>query len=279
MKGGLYLFALVAAISMLGLHEFYKLAERKGAYPQIGVGMVFGLFVVSVFAGKLLPLSLLEYRLQVFVFVCLFFIPLITATELFRKKGSAVLNVATTVFGVCYVPLFLGSLVGVRELFNGEGFHIGRYFTSPAEPIADVVQRVYGWGGATIITLFVSIWMCDSLAYFAGRTFGKHKLFERVSPKKTWEGAIAGYVGAVAAFLISQNYFLPFMSVGDAFMCGSIIGIFGQLGDLVESLLKRDAGVKDSSTLIPGHGGALDRFDSLIFVSPLVYLYLRFVVF
>jgi phosphatidate cytidylyltransferase len=142
----------------------------------------------------------------------------------------------------------------------------------------EAIHQVNRWGGATVISVFVSLWMCDSLAYFAGRFFGKHKLFERVSPKKTWEGASAGYVGAVAAFLIAQNYFLPFMSVGNAFVCGSIVGIFGQLGDLAESLLKRDAGVKDSSALIPGHGGVLDRFDSLIFVSPLIFFYLDFVV-
>ena len=206
----------------------------------------------------------------------LFFVPLIMLSELFRNKGSAIINTATTVFGVCYVSFFLGSFVGLRECFIPANFSVNEI--SNLRDVS-VHADVYKWGGATVITVFASLWTCDSLAYFTGRFFGKHKLFERVSPKKTWEGAIAGYVGAVAAFLIAQQYALPYMTVGSAFVCGSIVGIFGQLGDLFESLLKRDAEVKDSSALIPGHGGVLDRFDSLIFVSPLLFLYIAFVVF
>jgi phosphatidate cytidylyltransferase len=138
---------------------------------------------------------------------------------------------------------------------------------------------IYGWGGWTVLAIFISIWVCDSAAYFAGRAFGRHTLFERVSPKKTWEGAIAGFVGAIAAFVLMKELALPYLTFGQSLVCGVIVGVFGQLGDLVESLLKRDAGVKDSSSLIPGHGGVLDRFDSIMFVSPLLFLYLDFVVF
>jgi phosphatidate cytidylyltransferase len=192
--------------------------------------------------------------------------------ELFRNHGSAVLNAIATLAGVMYVSTFLGSLVGLRELFTVP-------HPAASARFLDVESlHVYALGGRTVVTVFVSLWVCDTFAYFAGRFFGRHKLFERVSPNKTWEGAIAGYVGGVAIFLISQNFLLPYMTVGSAFVCGSIIGIFGQVGDLVESLLKRDAGVKDSSALIPGHGGVLDRFDSLMFVAPLLFLYLRFVV-
>jgi phosphatidate cytidylyltransferase len=130
-----------------------------------------------------------------------------------------------------------------------------------------------------VIALFASIWLCDSAAYFAGRALGRTKLFERVSPKKTWEGAAAGFVFAIGAFLLARVLVLPYLTVTSAVVCGAIVGVFGQVGDLAESLLKRDAGVKDSSALIPGHGGVLDRFDSLLFVSPLVFLYLDFIVF
>ncbi|MEP7219062.1 MAG: phosphatidate cytidylyltransferase, partial [Bacteroidota bacterium] len=123
-----------------------------------------------------------------------------------------------------------------------------------------------------------AIWTCDSFAYYAGRSFGKHKLFERVSPKKTWEGAVAGAIGGVAAMIGMQQWFLPYLTVGDAVVIGFIAGVFGQLGDLAESHMKRDAGVKDSSQIIPGHGGIFDRFDSLLFVAPLVYIYLNFIV-
>ena len=284
--GGFYFFGMIVFIASLGLYEYYKLAGAKGAFPQTLVGLVFGFFVCSVFIWEKLqtPIASLSPMLGCYVpnlsmselllALLLSFIPLILLIELFRNRGSAIVNSATTIVGVVYVSLFLGSFVGLRELFAQKAF------TAPQFP--DVVGSTavqYSWGGTIVLTVFVSIWMCDSLAYFAGRLLGKHKLFERVSPNKTWEGAIAGYVGAVATFLVSQHYFLSFMSVGSALACGSIVGIFGQLGDLAESLLKRDAGVKDSSALIPGHGGVLDRFDSLLFVSPLLYLYLRFVVF
>jgi phosphatidate cytidylyltransferase len=104
-------------------------------------------------------------------------------------------------------------------------------------------------------------------------------LLERVSPNKTWEGAVSGFVSAVLVFLVARAFFLPFLTPLQALVCGILIGFLGQVGDLVESMLKRDAGIKDSSTIIPGHGGVLDRFDSLMFVSPVLFLYFDFVVF
>lgn len=281
MVGGFPFYGMILFISLLGLHEFYLLAEKKSASPQIATGLAFGFTVTSTFMfprilgmlGIAVPPGVWPLLLSLLIFV-----PLVMVIELFRNRGSAIVNTSVTLLGVCYVSLFLGSIIGVREMFASETFPAWRFFDVPrGEFPGEVAEKVDMWGGATLITVFASIWFCDSLAYFAGRFLGKHKLFERVSPKKTWEGASAGYVGAVAVFLVSQNYFLPYMSVGNAFVCGSIVGVFGQLGDLAESLLKRDAGVKDSSALIPGHGGVLDRFDSLIFVSPLLYVYLRFI--
>ena len=185
-----------------------------------------------------------------------------------------------TVLGVCYVSLFLGSLIGLRELFVPGDFPVTRYFDVIGVNIPPAVgATIDRWGGMTVATVFASIWLCDSAAYFAGLGFGKHKLMERVSPNKTWEGAIAGFVIAVASFMVAKVMLLEYMTMSSAVICGCIVGVFGQIGDMVESLIKRDVGVKDSSTLIPGHGGMLDRFDSLIFVSPLIYLYLDFIVF
>ena len=112
-----------------------------------------------------------------------------------------------------------------------------------------------------------------------GSKFGKHKLFPRVSPNKTVEGTAFGFFFALLTAYISQLTFLPEISLVDALVIGVICGSFGQASDLIESLFKRDAGVKDASNLIPGHGGVLDRFDSEILVAPVVYFYLRFVVF
>jgi phosphatidate cytidylyltransferase len=109
--------------------------------------------------------------------------------------------------------------------------------------------------------------------------WGRHKFFERVSPNKTWEGAIAGFITAVATFVLARFIALPYLTLSEAITAGILIGVFGQAGDLVESLLKRDCGVKDSSSVIPGHGGMLDRFDSIILVSPLLFLYFDFVIF
>ena len=108
--------------------------------------------------------------------------------------------------------------------------------------------------------------------------FGKHKLFERVSPGKTWEGSVFGFVFAVVTMVIAQQTVLAYLALHHAVVLGVFVGVFGQIGDLVESRFKRDAGVKDSSTIIPGHGGVYDRFDSLVFLAPIAYLYIDFVV-
>jgi phosphatidate cytidylyltransferase len=284
MAGGWYFYGMVLLIAALGLREFYVLMETHGAHPQVRAGLLCGAGVVTSFFWErfrevvhamIAPFTLgstLQHGEGALVVLLLVCVLVVFVLELFRRNGSPILNIGATWAGVLYVSLFLGSCVGLRELFAPHNRHM---FASLQQ--IDPVQ-VYSWGGLTVVTVFVALWACDTFAYFAGRFIGTHKLFERVSPNKTWEGAIAGYVGGVAVFLFSQNFLLTYMTVGSAFVCGSIIGVFGQIGDLVESLLKRDAGVKDSSALIPGHGGVLDRFDSLMFVSPLMYLYVKFVV-
>jgi phosphatidate cytidylyltransferase len=292
MAGGFAFFLLVAAISTLGLVEFYRLARERGASPQTVTGLVFGLAVNLAFfhgpvqfallgaanrAGIGLPFPSMP---QLLMIVLLIFIPLTLVVELFRNRPGPMQNIAVTLLGVVYVAFFLGTLVGLRELFVWPDFPVYAHFEINGAGVPPAVaETIYGWGGLTVISLFAAIWICDSAAYFAGLSFGRHKLLERVSPKKTWEGAMAGGIAAILAFVAARALFLPYMSLTTAVVCGLIVGVFGQIGDLVESLLKRDAGVKDSSALIPGHGGVLDRFDSLMFAAPLVYLYLDFVVF
>lgn len=290
--GGWWFFGFGALVSTLGLREYYDLARAKGAKPHAGIGLLLGIGILTVFffdrfryavvslfvnAGTSVPFP---SQTQWLLILLLIFVPWLTLRELFRNQGSALLNVASTLLGTFYVSFFFGCLVGLRELFTPADFPMHRFFSyAGVHAPDDILAVVYRWGGLTLLVVLVSIWMCDSAAFFAGRAFGKHKLFERVSPKKTWEGAGAGFLAAVATFVLGQSFVIQYLSVGEAVVCGVIVGIFGQAGDLFESLLKRDAGVKDSSTLIPGHGGILDRFDSLMFVSPLLYLYLDFVVF
>jgi phosphatidate cytidylyltransferase len=158
------------------------------------------------------------------------------------------------------------------------GFPIHKFISGSFFGGEKELEIIRAWGGWTVLSLFVALWVCDTFAYFAGSMFGKHKLFERVSPGKTWEGSVAGFLGAVGVMIGARAGWLEYLTMTDAVVLGILIGVFGQIGDLIESLFKRDAGVKDSSSIIPGHGGVYDRFDSLVFIAPIVYLYIDFVV-
>ena len=290
--GGMYFFGLIAILSALSLYEFYKLAEKKGTEPIIITGLVAGFFVNLSFYHVKLRTFIVELansqgilipfptQAQLLFITIIIIIVTLSLIELFRNNGSALLNLSTTIFGIFYISLFWGTFIGLRELFVPFDFPMMRYFpgeSSFTDPV--IIQQVYKWGGYTVISILAIIWICDTAAYYGGTALGKHKLFPRVSPNKSWEGSIFGFVFAVLSSVAAKYVVLEYLSVGDAIMLGVIVGVFGQLGDLVESLFKRDAGVKDSSNLIPGHGGVLDRFDSLLLVSPLVYLYLDFILF
>jgi phosphatidate cytidylyltransferase len=251
LAGGPYFFGFVAIVSAVALREFYGLAAAKGAKPLVAAGIVLGFVVnLSFFVEWPMRPPLLVATLIAAVVLC-------SLWELFRNDGSPLLNLSATFLGLLYVSLLFGTLIGIRQLF--------------------VPGASYRWGGYLVISVLVMIWICDSAAFHVGAPLGKHKLFPRVSPQKSWEGAIAGFVCAIAAAIAAKYLVLTFLPLGSAIVIGAIVGTIGQLGDLVESLLKRDAGVKDSSMLIPGHGGALDRFDSILLVAPCVYLYLHYV--
>jgi phosphatidate cytidylyltransferase len=196
--------------------------------------------------------------------------------ELFRTKGSPLINIAATISGVMIISLCFGTLIFLRELFP-YGFPVYKFFATGYADDLQLVQ-INHWGGFTVIAVFASIWMCDTAAYFGGSAFGRHRLFESVSPKKTWEGAAFGFLFSVLTMILAKIIVLGYLPFHHAIVIGVLIGVFGQMGDLIESRFKRDAGVKDSSKLIPGHGGLYDRFDSLVYISPIVYLYIDFVV-
>lgn len=247
--GKIWFLSLLEIIIVVGLFEFFALAQRKNLRPQRVLGVLGG--------AALAPLIYFGMASHLWLFFTGLAMALIVA-ELFSQpvpSGSPLLNVAATLFGVVYVAGLLSFLLLIREMPRASG---GEYFQA----------------GAWVMMIFVTIWMCDTAAYFCGLYLGKRKLFERVSPKKTIEGALGGFVFAIIVALACQQTFANGLRLQDALAIGILIGIFGQISDLAESLFKRDAGVKDSSTLIPGHGGMLDRFDSEMLVAPLVYFYL-----
>lgn len=166
----------------------------------------------------------------------------------FRDMSTVAARIASTIAGVVYVGL-------------------GFTFLS-------LCKRDFGEIGADVIVLILLVaWVGDTGAYFAGRFLGKHKLYEAVSPKKTWEGAIGGLLGSLVAAIVMKLVRLEHLAWIDVVLIAIPGGILGQMGDLAESLIKRAVGVKDSGALLPGHGGMLDRVDAVLFIGPYVYLY------
>ncbi len=260
-EGGVLFLLFVSLLSVLGLREFYALASAKGASPQRGVGVAGALlinlaffheqlsrFVVPLFVDRGEAISVMT-KLQLLLTVTACIVALSLLVELFRNRGSALLNLGTTFLGIFYVGFFLGTLIGIRELYAAEfpRWLLVRHVPDTIVDNAAAQALTYRWGGLTLIAILATIWMCDTAAYFGGLSMGRHKLFERVSPKKTWEGAIWGFAAAVGTMLAARALILPYLEVHQAVVIGIVIGVLGQLGDLVESLMKRDAGVKDSS--------------------------------
>lgn len=270
-QGGWWFNGFVELLVVLGLKEYYDMAGAKGIRPNTVVGYV-----------AVLPLPALLYALATgsdlytaaFMFPAWFLagVVMIMTAEMWRKESAPVVNTATTLFGIFYVGLGMSSLVGVRNIF----WFIRR--TEPGIPAGmeglAVEQSVDHNGIMLVMMMFVAVWMCDSVAYFAGRAFGKHKIAPLISPKKSWEGGITGLLGAAGAFAGLGAWLLPQIPLVHTILLGTLIGVAGQVGDFAESWLKRDAGVKDSSAIIPGHGGILDRFDSILFVAPVVFIYI-----
>jgi phosphatidate cytidylyltransferase len=245
--GSAFFFTFVLAIALISFYEYSLIVKAKGARTNKWMGFL-GII--------LLLINQVSHVFDTFLFFVILLL-LLSSVELFRNNGSVIFNIGSTLLGILYIGLFAGSLLGIREFYPS----IGDFYTR---------------GGYLIISMFVGIWVCDSAAFFGGTALGKHKLFPRVSPNKSWEGAILGFLFAVISILLLKPVILNFLSWADIIVLGIIIGTVGQIGDLIESLIKRDAGVKDSSNLIPGHGGIFDRFDSVLFTAPVIFLYLKY---
>jgi len=242
-------FALFFVVIILGLLEFYKLVEVAEIEPQYFLGILLGIVIYSgnfVFAQSFINFKMFLIIIPVLIAIMI--------TELYRKKKNPFSNIAFTIFGASYVSIPFAILSWF--VFN------------PNFP-----KHFYPW---LLIGFFVLIWANDSGAYIVGSLIGKNKLFERISPKKTWEGFLGGGLFSLLAAWILSN-FIQVISLTDWLIIASITFIFGTFGDLLESLLKRMVNVKDSGQIMPGHGGILDRFDSLIIAAPMVFIYLMII--
>jgi len=237
------IFAVLGVFTLVGLHEFHQLvlAEEKANLLYYFLGL-------SIYA--LIGLMGMEIvDISNFLLIILSFFILIAA-EIFRNPNPSWRHITTAITAFIYVAFPMGLMNSLFFLGNA--------------------GLAFPW---ILLALFILVWVNDVFAYFVGTSLGKHKLFERLSPKKTWEGSLGGLIFTlVVAWIFSL--LTTNLSLIQWLGLGMIISIAANIGDLAESLLKRNANVKDSGTLLPGHGGVLDRFDAILFATPFVYFYL-----
>jgi phosphatidate cytidylyltransferase len=248
---------LVVGWGVAAVYEFYGLIKRsKGLAPLTYFGMLWVLlFIVSPYFEKVPGLNNIQPISILLVTTVI--LPLIIMLWRRQSKENAFVNWAWTVAGILYIGWLLSYMVALRNINGSQTIDYGR-----------------GWIFLTIFCTFAS----DISAYLVGRRFGKHKLAPYVSPQKSWEGTIAGLVGSVIISLVVVYVFQLSLTFGGTVLLGILVSIFGQLGDLVKSLFKRNMQVKDSGNVLPGHGGFLDRMDSLAFAGVIVFYFVQIAV-
>ena len=251
--------SLFLVISVLGLWEFYSLLEKNNFHPQKNTGIiiciVLNTYFVYLVSDNVLAAMLLSYTFWLFIPVTM----LIFFIELFRNKPFPFQNIGFTFLGLLYIQipfLFLSSLAIKSDV---DIKHFNEIFTP-----------------YIILGFFFLIWSNDTFAYLVGRAIGRTKLFERISPKKTWEGFVGGVICTQGIAYILSIYFTELAPI-HWHVVALIVSVFGTLGDLVESMFKRSLGIKDSGNILPGHGGILDRFDGVLLSSPFVVTYLMMI--
>jgi len=239
LKGGTHLFALLLALlSSIGIFEFYGMALPGRAVERwlaalTGSGLIF----LPLAPDSRLALASIALLFLIFALLFLFRI---------RDIANAAREVSFAILAFIYIPIMLMHLVMLRQTRFG-----------------------IEW----ILVIMLIVMSGDSAAYYIGSAFGKNRLYPLVSPKKSIEGALGGLAGSICGTLLAKFTFFQQLTVTDAIVTAVVIGILGQSGDLFESMLKRSFGVKDSGTIFPGHGGVLDRLDSVLFATPVTYYY------
>lgn len=243
--------ALAAAVLVLGLYEFYVLAKKKGMQPDIVAGYLAGaaLFTIFYFASHDGVQERLDLQSIVMVIILLTVGTLIASMLRGAPFDKMLSSSGATILGVLYVVLLGGHVVALRTGF-------------PSELSSDLLSF-----------FFLVLMGSDIGAYYVGRAIGKHKLAPGISPGKTWEGVAGGVVAALTLATVAHFWFFRQLPLKWAIPLAALMVVLGILGDLTESALKRGAGAKDAARILPGHGGALDRLDSLLFNAPLLYYF------
>jgi len=233
--------AVVSVVTVIALWEFYGMVftPERNRVKLFAVAAGIPLVVVASYA----PLNLVPVFGLFFIAFSLYFL------WRYQDINIVISEVGLLTMGWFYLPVLLSPLVLLHSFEDG---------------------RLW------VLLVLIMTMTCDSCAYFVGTAFGKHRLYPAISPKKSIEGALGGLLGAVLAAIAGHLWLLPQSSWFDCLMVGLLAGSVGQLGDLFESMIKRYANIKDSGTIFPGHGGMLDRIDSLLFSFPVVYAYLHF---
>lgn len=238
---------LFFAVSLIALMEFYRIVRFLGYKPHMFLGALTGaVFFIGFFLYGYLHISAVLISLSIPLII------LILILAIYSKETTALQDSVFTIFGLLYI-VFPISLFNYFAFFLGEpyNYHI-------------------------VLGFFILLWANDTFAYVFGVSFGKHRLMEKISPKKSWEGFIGGTIFTIILALIMSSL-MNILLTRDWIIMGAIISLAGVFGDLFESLIKRLVNIKDSGRLLPGHGGMLDRIDSALLSSPLVFVYLLFI--
>ena len=243
--GGKEAFAvLIAVASLVGMYEYNRMAFEKGFSIEKMETLIVALLILLAAFYTNLPLILAVLTFAVMTVLILNLLRI-------KKHGLDMSYAGRVILGILYIPLLMAHFILIHRTQSG-----------------------VLW----IFFILVMAFSGDTAAYYIGRRIGKRKLLPEISPGKTVEGTIGLVVGSVAGCLVFKLFFFPMLSIAHAAVLGLVGSITGQLGDLSESALKRAAGVKDSGKLLPGHGGILDRLDCLMFITPFVYYYQKFVI-
>jgi phosphatidate cytidylyltransferase len=242
---GFPFFIVVIIIALLGLKELYNIADKQGYRPSYILGTILILYFIFISVY-----DIYSFNHHIKNIIITFFILLSFIIQLFRKDHSKVLaEISITIFGSIYLGYLLSFMIKIKDLPNGNYY---------------------------LISLLIITWVNDIGAYLIGSYFGKNKIFPKISPKKTIEGSIGGIILSIATTFALKKWLN--LTFNELISLGLIIAIIAQIGDIFESVLKRGSGVKDSGTLIPGQGGVLDCFDSLIFTAPVFYYYITLLI-